>query len=421
MSADTGPTSVDAAWGRIPPGSVAAASRGTFTLRRIDRITAIAAGGASFVLGLQAFLLALGDDAGIGERWQPLVLGIVFGTLVLMCAACMLPRTARPATGVFAVVFVVFLVVWPALTDAVPTPTPEPWPWYLLNVATMAAVIAFPFPLQIAWTIAVPLIYGAVRLAMGEFAPDYWRALIFEVPYSLILGALLLTLAVIFRRMATGVDRQRARTVALYSQAAEAQAAQEERVAVSALMHDSVLAALIAAERADSPRARSLAVSMAREALEGLADTGTPAVAHDAQPVTRKGLARAIQTALADLGVRLDIAVIAESDETRIPGPVAAALTRAATQAVANAVQHADGEGLEAHVGPHPDAPPDSPGVEVVVRDRGPGFDPSAVPADRLGISASIVARVASIDGTADIASSSHGTVVTLRWRESTA
>ena len=209
-------------------------------------------------------------------------------------------------------------------------------------------------------------------------------------------------------------------------------------------MHDSVLAALIAAERADGPRARSLAMSMAREALEGLADTGTPSGGVDPQSASLKTLARGIQASLADLGLRLEVVVEASEDDPPIPGNVAAAMIRAATQAAANAIQHADGVGLTATVRrpvePRADAVPESigpfvadagagategagtaprpPAVEVVVSDKGPGFDVDAVPDDRLGISASILARIAAIDGEAAIDSGPHGTTVTLRWRE---
>ncbi len=440
----------DRAWGQIPQGRLASAWQGTFTRRRIERIAAIAAAVGCFVLGIQAFFIALGNNAGLRPGWTVPLLTIVFGSLVIMCGACFFRATARAATGAFAVIYIVMLAIWPLATaGAVPAATPEPWPWYLINVATIAAVIAFPFPLQLAWTIATPVLYGIVRVVQGGFRVEYLLAAVFEVPYSLILGGLLMTLVTIFRRMASGVDRERARTVAAYAQAAEAQAAQEERVAVSALMHDSVLAALIAAERADGPRARSLAMSMAREALEGLADTGTPSGGIDPQPATMKSLARGIQASLADLGLRLQVRVEAADDEPTIPGTIAAAMIRAATQAAANAIQHADGVGLEATVrrpvdlpreavidadaprsfdgesGEEADAPSeagdDSPrlaAVEVVVSDKGPGFDVDAVPDDRLGISASILARIAAIDGEAVIDSGPHGTVVTLRWRE---
>lgn len=417
MAADGGVASpIDRAWGYIPQDAEKA-GRGTFTRRRIDRIAAISAGVGSSVLGLQAFVIALANDGGIHEPWGLPVIGVVFGALLLMCIACLFERTSKPATAAFALIYVVVLLLWPVLTAAAtPSATPEPWLWYLVNVATMAAVIAFPFPLQVTYTVAVPLLYGVVRLAQGGFAPEFWAAFVFEVPYSLILGSLLLVLAQIFRRMGSGVDRARASAVSSYAKAAEAQAAHEERVAVSALMHDSVLAALIAAERADSPRARSLAVSMAREALEGLAETGGPSADLQAMPMTLKQLGRGVQTALADLGVRLDVAVDDAGDAAAVPGPVAVALIRAATQAIANAVQHADGRGLRAHVGRPEGGDPAASSVEVVVSDEGPGFDVDAVPDDRLGISASILARVSAVGGTADIASGPRGTVVTLRW-----
>ena len=440
----------DRAWGQIPQGRLASAWQGTFTRRRIERIAAIAAAVGCFVLGIQAFFLALSNNAGLRPGWTVPLLTIVFGSLIIMCGACFFRATARAATGTFAVIYVVMLAIWPVATaGSVPMATPEPWPWYLINVATIAAVIAFRFPLQLAWTIGTPLLYGVVRIWQGGFDSEFWLATVFEVPYSLILGGLLMTLVTIFRRMASGVDRERAQTVAAYAQAAEAQAAQEERVAVSALMHDSVLAALIAAERADGPRARSLAMSMAREALEGLADTGTPSGGIDPQPATMKALARGIQASLADLGLRLQVRVEAAEDEPQVPPAVAAAMIRAATQAAANAIQHADGVGLEAivrrpadpevnsvatrvgSVGTAVDADhvegavrsvPESDerlaAVEVVVSDKGPGFDVDAVPDDRLGISASILARIAAIDGEAVIDSGPHGTVVTLRWRE---
>ncbi len=68
--------------------------------------------------------------------------------------------------------------------------------------------------------------------------------------FALILGGMLTTLGVVFRSVAANVDETRARAVESYADAAAADAAEQERVAVAALMHDSVLAALIAAERA---------------------------------------------------------------------------------------------------------------------------------------------------------------------------
>jgi signal transduction histidine kinase/phage shock protein PspC (stress-responsive transcriptional regulator) len=53
--------------------------------------------------------------------------------------------------------------------------------------------------------------------------------------------------------------------------------------------------------------------------------------------------------------------------------------------------------------------------AEVFVKDRGPGFDPDAVPADRLGVRESIIGRMNRHGGTAAIISSPDGTEVRLR------
>jgi signal transduction histidine kinase len=54
--------------------------------------------------------------------------------------------------------------------------------------------------------------------------------------------------------------------------------------------------------------------------------------------------------------------------------------------------------------------------IDVFVRDRGTGFDPDAVPADRLGVRRSIMERMQRHGGTAEIRSApGEGTEVRLR------
>lgn len=58
--------------------------------------------------------------------------------------------------------------------------------------------------------------------------------------------------------------------------------------------------------------------------------------------------------------------------------------------------------------------------VVVYVRDRGPGFDPDTVPADRLGVRQSIIGRMERNGGTATVRSDSTGTEVRLALVPST-
>ena len=410
------------AWTTIAPGGSGQVG-GTFTRRRIDRIFATAAAAGCVVLGLQALLLALSNDAGLREPWSPFVVIAVFALVLAMCVSCLFERTARVGSAVCAMSFVVLLLAWVPLSTSEPLPvTPEPWLWYLVNVATVAAVVAFAMPWQIIFTLGVPVLYGVVRLLRSDGSLEAWGAIVFEVPFALILGSLLLVLATAFRRLGSGVDAARARTVAAYAAAAEAQAAQEERVSVAALMHDSVLGALIAAERAETPRARTLAASMAQEALAGLADTGGGAPLAETEPMTVREMAERIGQAARELGIAVPVNVGSVSEDAEIPAAAAQAIIRASTQAIANAIQHADARGLHVRVGPpagvvRVGAAGPAAGIDVVVRDSGPGFDLRAIPDDRLGISASIIARMSAVGATAKIDSDRLGTRVTLRWR----
>jgi signal transduction histidine kinase len=82
---------------------------------------------------------------------------------------------------------------------------------------------------------------------------------------------------------------------------------------------------------------------------------------------------------------------------------------------VANALQHADGQGLAVALESKDHT------LHIEVRDSGDGFELEDVPGDRLGIRASIFARVAAIGGTAGIDTNEHGTTVRLEWREGAA
>ncbi len=331
-----------------------------------------------------------------------------------MIVACAVGRFARVFAGIFAVVFMVALALWPVATAGGPPPSPleNPWIFYLINVATVAAVVAFPMSLQIVWTVAAPVLFGVVRLIQAGGRSEFFVPVALDVSFALILGSVLVTLTWMYRSIAGHVDETRAQAVSSYAEAAATAATENERVAVAALMHDSVLGALLAAERASTPRERTLAVSMAREALTRLANAEKDALEGSDAPVDAVGLADDIESAARELGVDLEVRRRIQEGTPRVPGRIARALSLAAMQAVANAVQHAEARGLSVEVSGYAD-----PGsIAVRVRDAGDGFDLDAIPADRLGIRGSIIARVTAVGGRSDIESGPTGTTVTLEW-----
>jgi signal transduction histidine kinase len=150
---------------------------------------------------------------------------------------------------------------------------------------------------------------------------------------------------------------------------------------------------------------------MAREALTRLANTEQDSHEGTDEPRDAAELADDIEAAAAELGADVEVHRDIAADSSPLPGRVARALALAATQAVANALQHAGGAGLGVAV------VADNERLRVEVHDAGEGFDLAAIPDDRLGIRASIVARIAAVGGVADIESGPHGTTVRLTWK----
>lgn len=401
---------LDEAWGRISPPAGLRSGPGRFTFERMERIMAIVVGVGAIVIGIQALFAGLGALGQMPHGQRVLFIGVLL-FLAAMIVACLWGRGVYIFAGTFAIAYVVALALWPFVVGSEQPPAgAQPWVFFLINVATVAAILAFPMRGQVVIVIALPLIYGWVRMVQGEFARGYIVSAAFDVSFTLFLGFVLLTLAWMFRSVALGVDDARTAAVASYSAAATIAAAEQERVAVAALMHDSVMAALIAAERADSDRERELAVVMAREALTRLANAEEQiALEGTDAPVDWDQVLAELDQALAEQGA--DIAVESIGARGPIPERVMRAVVLAAGQAIRNAIQHAAGQGLRLVA-----EASDESGFAIMISDTGPGFDIDAISADRLGIRASILARMAAVAGEASVDSDAGGTIVTLRW-----
>lgn len=385
----------------------------SFTRERVERVIAVSVAIGFMALGAQGFFASLGAP-DVRPGWLlPLQL-ITFVPLVLTVISFFSGTAVKTFGSIFVGAYILVLLLWPAATMGSHSAiTFQPWIYFLVNVATVAAVIVMPLRVYVTLTIAIPVLYGVVRMIEAQFAPDAWIPVTLDSSYSLILGSVLLMVGWTFRTAASTIDERRARAVSSYAQAAAVNATERERVAVAALMHDSVLAALIAAERADTPRERDLAVSMAREALTRLANTDRDVGEGSDAPVPAGSIVDGIRGVLVETRADADLRVDLHPDTPAVPGRVARALVLATAQAVSNAVEHAGSAELTITV----DGRPAPEGVAITVRDTGKGFDIGSVPADRLGIRASILARVSAFGGEAVVDSDATGTRVSMIWR----
>src|SRR3954454_18654484 len=182
--------------------------------------------------------------------------------------------------------------------------------------------------------------------------------------------ALTLILAPWWLRLVRGLTEERAERIR-----------SQERAEVAAHLHDSVLQTLaLMQRRVDDPReVAALARRQERELRAWLNGRRAPGEAT---------VASSLEAAAADVeeahGVPVEVVAVGDAPLEKH----GEALVAAAREALFNAAKFA-GAGpvaLYAEVAPER--------IEVFVRDRGPGFDPARVPADRRGVRESIVGRM---------------------------
>ncbi len=401
------------AWSQIPLAADPTAALGSFTRRRIEQMLRTVLTIGSFGLGMQGLLEAVGSPS-VREPWHVAATVAVFGSLGALLVTYLLGRGILPAAITFNAAYVIVLSGWPFIDSQPVVVGAYPWTWFLVSVATVSSLMVVSVVRQLAWTIILPIFFGFTRLLQVDFATEFWWQTLLDVSFAILLGTVFVALGWMFRSIADNVDEARRRAVESYTAAAAAEAAETERVAVAALMHDSVLAALIAAERAQTPRERGLAVAMAQEALTRLANAERDAGLGTDEPRSFDATASDIERGARGLGADLVVTRIVPGSPIEIPGRVASALTLAAMQAIANSIEHAGGIGLAVTARQDPGVAR----VHLEIGDRGDGFDLSTVPDDRLGIRGSIIARVAAVGGTVHITSDAAGTLVRITWQE---
>lgn len=209
---------------------------------------------------------------------------------------------------------------------------------------------------------------------------------------AVVIGGLGIFLAPGLGRLLRSLDDERAMRIR-----------EDERAAVAAHLHDSVLQSLVLIQRSDDPRAMAaLARRQERELrawLYGTPPTDEPRTLHEA--------VAALTTEIeADHDLRVEAVVVGDQplDEA------SKALLAALREAIVNAARHASVDRVDVFV------EADDAELTGFVRDTGTGFDPSHVPADRRGIADSILGRIRRIGGTATVESAiGAGTEVEIR------
>lgn len=380
-------------------------------LRRVDAAVARLAA----VIGVVFFLQSVPFQVTQLPHMNPVWAGAAVGGFVLLLlvdlAAAFSGRLVRPAFLVFAGFYVVALLSWPFAISSVEAQSAESyWLYLLLTIATVKAAYALPFWPAVAFTAVVPLLYGVIRTTPAGGGVDPVLATLDSV-YSFLLGEAIVIMIVVIRGAASGVDAAQQNALERYTHAVREHAIGAERVQVDAIVHDSVLTTLLSAARAYTAEAKALAATMAENAIGFLRDAvaaapDTDVTVHDSVVASR------IADAAGELSPPVPVAVTGEGGLI-VPFVAAEALYSATVQAMLNSLQHAGGPAVRRRV----DIRTSAAGIRIEIVDDGPGFDPAAVPQERLGVRVSIVERLASAGGLATVVSApGEGTRVTLHW-----
>ena len=166
-----------------------------------------------------------------------------------------------------------------------------------------------------------------------------------------------------------------------------------ERAELADRLHDSVLQTLaLIQRRVDEPATvEALARKQERELRDWLLGRGTDREADTLEAALRELVAE-IEGSFA---TRVDLVTVGDAPVD----PRAEALLAATREALVNAARHAPGAPVAVFLRAGADQ------LQIYVHDRGPGFDVGAIPADRHGISDSIIARMERNGGRAEVSS----------------
>lgn len=369
------------------------------------RVLAIAAAVIVIVIALATPRFVGDDTEATLPTWYLALVGVIMVAIIAVgvLAPWLSVRTLRIGAAVGASGYVVAIAGFAAAGASARSLDRVPWMLSTVGLGSGLALLAGGMILA-----SVTIAFGAVmgfgyRLMFGGFDLDGIVNDLEGVMTAAMACALIAHLLAATR----AIDRARAAEAAASAQAAAEKGRLAARSRAAALVHDEVLAVLTIA--ATSGAAASL---IPRSALSRQAAQAQTLVEDlDREGASPVGAVRVRLAALASAaGAEFEVTV-ADSVE---PTPAAEeALLAAARQALDNSIRHA-GAGASRRVSLRTA----ERAIVIEIVDDGHGFDPAAVPDDRLGIATSILRRVRDVPGgTAAVRSApGAGTAVTVGW-----
>lgn len=348
-------------------------------------------------MALQSLGQAVSQTPDLAWWWTTTITGGLLVSAGWLVVAGIRGDCRRPALTLFAGSAAAGLALWPMAYAADAGP---PWVWNVLGVAVAAAAAGWGTPAALAYLGGVAVLFVVIRMTPSGGSAGYVTAL--QDAIFLVVAGVALTAAI--QAMRVGARRADASAMAAdeaYVLSARARGRLVERHRLAAILHDCVLAALVAAAHAETAEERHAAARLARDSLGRLSDLSTP-VPDQLVPLDELP-DRLRSTAAAASAVAVRVHVPPDLDHGLVlSGAAEEALLGATYAALDNASRHSGSGHATVRLG-YDDA---SQRVWVEVRDGGRGFDPESVSERCLGIRLSIHQRMRDVGGAALVTSS---------------
>ncbi len=295
------------------------------------------------------------------------------------------------------------LTLIPALdTGTLPGELGAPWLFGVSVIPCAAAAVAWRPLITWPYVALCVVLLGINRyLAAGSTIPDL---AVQDALHTFLFDAVFTALALATYRAGRALDSAADVAIEETRASASAEARGRERSRVEALLHDTVLVALLA-----SARGADGAADQASSALAQL-----DSVEHTADSARLDGTAWMwrLQSLTTDLAPDARFSHEGMPTST-VPSDAAQAVLEATAEALRNSVLHAGPASRAVHARVTADE------IDVTVLDDGSGFDPAAVRPGRLGLTVSILERMRAIPGgrAAIVSNPGVGTRVSIGWR----
>jgi len=387
-----------------------ARTEATFATARINRLIGRAFSAAAVLLSVESGLNYFNQTQYLNQPLSWILVSILWATTATFTYAFWFGNASYLFLRIHALYLFVLLATWPLMIREVPVHdgTFYSFLWWAFDTGWVAAAISF----RLKWAISYfVVLVSATQLVF--YSPIGGTHTITQVVtdgiFTILTNGSIAVIVLMLRHAASASDKANAEAIEVAVLQAKAEAESRERQRLDALIHDSVLTALISATNAKSVQEATSAAELASSALEKLAKLENNSL--DDSPVFCGDLFESITSAARRLDPELETRKDCQS-QVLVNQEVSSALTEAILQGLQNSQLHA-GPNVKREL----ILKSSNNELKLVLKDNGKGFRPNRVPRGRLGIKNSIIGRVQNVGGEVHIVSSpGQGATVILEW-----